>query len=253
MRLTEPPPSAEAARGLDSFLATGRRFLDHFRTLGGLQPQEDVVDIGCGSGRMAIALTEYLGPEARYEGFDVVAERVQWCIEHITLEHPNFRFRTVDVANRAYRADGESAGDFTFPYAERSFDFAIATSLFTHLLRDEMERYVAEAARVIRPGGRLFSTWFALDGAATRRLWRRQRTDADPADPFGRRVFRRRLDKHTWIERPDQPTFAVGYRRRHIVRVLERAGLTPAGFVPGTWSGRPGGVDYQDIVVAVKH
>lgn len=55
--------------------------------------------MGCGIGRMAIPLTEYLSEEGSYEGFDVVRRGVKWCQENITTRCPNFRFRLADVYN----------------------------------------------------------------------------------------------------------------------------------------------------------
>ncbi len=56
----------------------GRRYLSAFVDLGGLQPDHAVLEPGCGTGRMAEPLTGYLGEAGSYDGFDVVAEAVEW-------------------------------------------------------------------------------------------------------------------------------------------------------------------------------
>lgn len=43
-------------------------------------------------------------------------------------------------------------------YADRSFDFVYALSIFTHLDADSQRAWLAEMARVLRPGGCFFFT-----------------------------------------------------------------------------------------------
>src|SRR4051812_29218927 len=101
-----------------------QRYLQMFDQLGGLQPDHDVLEPGCGTGRMAVALADYLTPEGSYEGFDVVADAVNWCVANITADHPNFRFRHVDVRNPAYNPKGAlDPKEFSFPYRDGAFDF----------------------------------------------------------------------------------------------------------------------------------
>ena len=61
-------------------------------------------------------LAEYLSPDGGYDGFDVVPKAVDWCLANITPDHPNLRFRHVDVRNPAYNPDGAlDPSDFDFP------------------------------------------------------------------------------------------------------------------------------------------
>ena len=46
--------------GCGDFEQIGREYLGHFKELGGLRPDSRVLDIGCGIGRMAIPLMDYL-------------------------------------------------------------------------------------------------------------------------------------------------------------------------------------------------
>lgn len=89
----------------------------HFRSVSGaivnqfvqycdLQPDEHVLDVGSGVGRIALGLTDFLTRNARYEGFDVDAEGITWCQQNITPRYPNFRFQIADVANPVYHPEG---------------------------------------------------------------------------------------------------------------------------------------------------
>src|SRR3954470_20703716 len=66
--IPEPPPELRFV-GDGDFRAIGAEFLGLFARLGGLRPGDAVIDIGCGIGRMALPLTQYLDPaSARYDG-----------------------------------------------------------------------------------------------------------------------------------------------------------------------------------------
>src|SRR5205085_11574589 len=45
----------------------------------GLRADDDVLDIGCGIGRVAIQLTKILSSSASYRGFDANAQAIRWC------------------------------------------------------------------------------------------------------------------------------------------------------------------------------
>ena len=117
-----------------------------------------MLDIGCGVGRIALPLTRYLSSEGRYEGFDIRGYMIGWCQRNITSSHPNFRFTAVSVASST-RPGEQQAAAFRFPYPDESFDFAFASALFTDLTAGATENYLAEARRVLRPGGVLAATF----------------------------------------------------------------------------------------------
>jgi ubiquinone/menaquinone biosynthesis C-methylase UbiE len=72
-------------------------------------------------------------------------------------------------ANARYNPHGRERADrFQFPYPDASFDIGLAASVFTHMLGGEVVNYIREAQRVLRPGGRLLSSWFVLQMDRTR-------------------------------------------------------------------------------------
>jgi SAM-dependent methyltransferase len=235
------PPRRLDFVGHSDFVDTGDEFLSHFTTLGGLQRTERVLDIGCGIGRMARPLTTHLDAPGSYDGFDVNAEGIAWCQARYR-SHPRFTFTVADLFNRRYNPDGtQSADAFTFPYADASFDFALATSVFTHLLEGEAERYVGEAARVLAPGGRLFATWFLLDDAS------RAAIAAGRAGlPF------LDADQPVAVVSDEVPEEAIAFDRAWLTEALDRHGLVLSAVHEGTWRGAETGTSFQDIVIATK-
>lgn len=129
------------------------------RARGLLAPDAAVLDVGAGNGRQALGLLE-LGV-GRYVGLEVVRECVDFANRAFS-RWPNVRFDWIDAANEMYNPAGAvDPTSATFPYADGEFDLVIAGSLFTHLQSAEVaRRYLEEIARVLRPGGGAFTTWF---------------------------------------------------------------------------------------------
>lgn len=241
-RGTPLPPRHLSFVGDSDFEQTGREFLGHFTELGGLRPGDRVLDIGCGIGRMALPLTGYL-QGGSYAGFDVGREMVRWCSRNVTPRHPNFEFAWAPIFNAKYNPFGTvAAGEFRFPYEDASFDFAFATSLFTHLQREETARYLAETARVLRPGGTCLLTFFLLTPEA----------EAEIAAGRAGFDFRHPVAGGMTTD-PRQPEEAIAFRVEILRELASEAGLTirePIHF--GSWAHAPGAPSMQDIVVAQR-
>ena len=104
-RLT-PTRREGAYVGAGAFRSTGDEALGLLVDLGGLRPEEEVLDIGCGIGRVARPLAGHLRAPGSYDGFDVVSRGVDWCAQrYVGLAAP-FRFTTVDVSNAFYTPGG---------------------------------------------------------------------------------------------------------------------------------------------------
>jgi SAM-dependent methyltransferase len=225
--------------GDSDFKATGEEFVRHFRELAELRPEDRVLDIGCGIGRMARVLVPILREPGSYDGFDIVSSGIAWCRERYQGTPAPFRFRHADLYNARYNPEGRgSAADYRFPYADESFDLVIATSVFTHLLEQTADHYLAEAARVLAPEGRLFATWFLLS-EQHRLAPPAPFHDIDPGLP-------------TAIADPAVAESAVAFDERWLLDRLRDHGLALRAIHRGTWAGRPGS-SFQDIVIAERH
>jgi SAM-dependent methyltransferase len=235
------PPRGLSFVGHGDFVAVGNEFAGFFRELGGLRPEDRVLDLGCGIGRMALPLTEYL-EGGSYAGFDVGRPMVRWCDRRITPRHPEFEFTWAPIYNGMYNPFGHlAASEFRFPYEDSSFDFAFATSLFTHLFRDDVAHYLAEARRVLRPGGTGLFTFFLLSEEAEREMNAGRSMMSFPHAGEGGEAI---LD-------PRRPERGVAYRPDDLRAMLAAAGLELEEPVhPGLWANAPGGLTLQDIVVA---
>jgi len=107
-----------------------------------LEPGERVLDVGCGTGRLAEWMATRTGPNV--VGVDPLPERVALARQRA----PNLRFEV---------ARAEELGAF----ADGSFDAACLSAVF-HWIEDKA-RALAELARVLRTGGRLGITTRAAE------------------------------------------------------------------------------------------
>lgn len=224
--------------GPESFLQVGREMIDRFRQLCDLQPGESVLEVGCGIGRIAIPLTQYL-TEGCYVGFDIVPHGIEWCQKRVTPLYPNFRFFLADVRNDFYHPEGRKrACDYRFPVVEGSFDFAFLTSVFTHMLPKDVEHYVSEIARALDPRtGRVFCTAYIVSDEAKRQL------------DSGTSVRKFERGDGYWTESKQNPEAAIGYDESYLRDVFERSGLEVTRIVTSGWWAQP---TAQDILIARK-
>jgi SAM-dependent methyltransferase len=244
-KLTTIPPRSLRDVGGSNFEATGQEFLGYFVELGELKPTESVLEIGCGCGRMALPLTHYLADEGHYVGMDIVKRSIKWCRKHITSKYPNFEFYHVDLDNPRYNTGSLQAKDHVFPFDDYSFDFVYLTSVFTHMLPEDMENYVGEIARLMKQQGRALITYFLLNDAQAALETQGKNVMAFPFTfPFERGIYRAREDQ--------LPERGLAYEEPYVRELLAQHGLQIDATYYGYWSGRETGLSLQDILIISK-
>jgi SAM-dependent methyltransferase len=238
------PPRSLHHVGDGDFHAIGNVFLNHFIELCKLRRDEAVLDIGCGTGRMAIPLLDYLDSGGRYLGFDISRKAIHWCRAQISARRENFSFVFADIRNDEYNPRGTIAADeYEFPCDDASIDFAFATSVFTHMRRSAVANYLDQIHRSLRPGGRAMLSFFIID-EVNRRFLSEGKTSLD---------FREWTDDTYTIDLRT-PERAIAYSEELVVDLCSTARLQISHPIfYGSWSGRPGMLDTQDVVVVTKN
>jgi SAM-dependent methyltransferase len=236
------PPRRLDFAGHADFIAGGDELLSHAVGLAGLQPGDAVLDVGCGTGRVARPLAGFLGAHGSYDGFDTNREAIGWCRRRYRSA-PHFRFTVADAHHQRHNPHGlHTAADYPFPYEDGRFDVAILASVLTRLLESEADHFLAETARVLKPGGRMLATLFVLDDASRAGI-SAGRSGLPFLDPEG----------HVAVISEDVPEEAVAYDARWVRERLDAHGLRlREPMQPGTWGGREDGVSLQDVVVAER-
>lgn len=231
--------------GAGEFLAIGHEFLGHFKKFANLQQDAKVLDIGCGIGRMAIPLTEYLDRKkgAEYHGFDIVEKGIYWCQKRITKRFPHFKFLHSNVYNKFYNIDGSvRADEYRFPYPDGYFDFEFLTSVFTHMFTKDVDHYFSEISRTLRSGGICMTTCFILNDESKRLI----------AEGKSSQNFIHALDGCVTTS-PDVPESAIAFEMSKFQEFFDKYGLEVHGEILfGNWCGRDVSLSYQDIFVLRK-
>lgn len=242
--LPRPPQELAAWVGPANFREVGEEYVSYLVELAGLRPTDRVLDVGCGVGRMALPLTRVLQDGGTYDGFDVMEAPIRWCREHVSPRFPHFRFQHVDVRNGFYSPAGAAAAtEIRYPYEDASFDLVLLASVFTHLIPTERDHYLAEIARVLRPGGKCLASFFLLNEESLALI----RAGLSPGLPFPHRREGHRLNDAV------HPEAAVAHDEAFVLRSYRDRRLTLDPSIRyGTWCGRLDGLSYQDIVVATR-
>jgi len=114
-----PPQLFNYVGGVE-FSDIGKEHFDHILQFTDVQPNESILDVGCGIGRVTSYFIDYIDKNGCYEGFDVVKKGIDWCNAKITKKNPKFSFRHANIYNKEYNKKGTiDAKNFVFPYASR--------------------------------------------------------------------------------------------------------------------------------------
>ena len=109
--------------------------------LAGIAPGEQVLEVGCGTGEIAMRAKARTGPTGSVAGIDTSAEM-------ITVAREKAARGNLDID---YRVAGVEA----LPFADATFDVVLSSLMMHHLPEDLKARALAEIRWVLKPGGRL--------------------------------------------------------------------------------------------------
>jgi ubiquinone/menaquinone biosynthesis C-methylase UbiE len=131
-------------------LGRERAFRDTLVRLARLESGQSVLDVGCGTGSLAIAAKQRVGPTGTVYGIDASPEMIA----------------------RASKKARKAGVDVTFangvvedlPFPDGRFDAVLSTLMLHHLPRAAREQCAREMRRVLKPGGRVLAVDF---GGAT--------------------------------------------------------------------------------------
>lgn len=135
-----------AAHGYDLFawlFLRGREpaFRERTLDLARLAPGDSVLDVGCGTGTLAIRAARRVGPTGAVHAIDPSPEMIARARKKATKAKVEVAFDTATVQ--------------TLPFPDARFDAVFATWMLHHLPRPAREAAAREIRRVVKPAGRI--------------------------------------------------------------------------------------------------
>jgi SAM-dependent methyltransferase len=116
-----------------------------------LRPGEAVLDVGCGTGTVALLAKTQVGSEGRVDGVDASAAMTAHATAKAQRKGLDVRFLNATAQQ--------------LPYDAGEFDVVLSTLMFHHLPKPGRTAFAAEAFRVLKPDGR----WLIVDFAKPKR------------------------------------------------------------------------------------
>ena len=128
---------------IDTFLFRGqwRKLRQRTADLARIQPGEQVLDVGCGTGTLAMEVARRVGRAGRVAGVDPGTEQIARARAKAARRHVPVEFQIGVIEQLA------------FP--DQTFDVVLSTLMMHHLPAPLKRQGLAEIARVLKPGGRL--------------------------------------------------------------------------------------------------
>ncbi|MFL6649928.1 MAG: methyltransferase domain-containing protein [Sulfurifustaceae bacterium] len=144
-----------------AFLGKERRYREKLIALARIQAGDRVLDVGCGTGTLAIAAQERAGSAGKVYGVDPSPEMIATARRKAAKAGTDVRF-----------VEGSAEA---LPFPDASFDVILSTTMLHCLAADVQPRFIREAHRKLKPGGRFLAVDFGGSAASKTTLLSKMR------------------------------------------------------------------------------
>lgn len=122
------------------FLGKRNKLDENATQLAEIKPGDKVLDVGCGTGNLAIAAKKIAGDKGEIFGIDPSSEMIEFASKKALKEKIDISFQIGAIEN--------------IPFPDNSFDVVLSTLMIHHLPGDELKiKGFSEIHRVLKSGG----------------------------------------------------------------------------------------------------
>jgi len=156
-------PIRRSNEGLNTnikYLDSAVEQINHLKSLGTLKSTDKILDFGCGQGRFVNGIIHSNTQIGEYYGIDSNVDSINWCNRFLRsyTSKEIFQFLHLDSYNARYnkRANGLKH----IPLDQNQFDLIFLNSVFSHMLTKDIEFYLLEFHKLLKPDGIIYLTAF---------------------------------------------------------------------------------------------
>ena len=199
-----------------------------------LNEKSSILDLGCGQGYLARALSLKFGSQLKYLGLDPVAKNIEKAKRYSIRQYD---FEQINVYNSTYNVSGEKRYAELWPLVKHKIDLAVMFSVVTHIPYEETLHYVKELTNVISKGNIFITAYFF------------GKYDPNEKSKF---TFPYVVNENQRIQFEDRPAEVVAVNELSLKKELEECGWKNIKIVYGEWRRDRKARHSQDFIVANK-
>lgn len=211
-----------------------------------------ILDIGCGTGLLSIAADPFIQGGGAYTGIDVMIKDIEFNKNHYPKETHQFIHH--DVANRMY-AEEQKGQQLPWKISSDYYDLMTALSVWTHLTEKDAKYYLTEVDRVLKPAAKAVISFFYLDDIYEQSSERRNKDisafhNSSPKEwTFDQNAYESKEWKTPkWTSIPE---IAIGVTPKGLESAIADLSLELVNYYPGSWK-EQAGIFFQDILIFEK-
>ena len=209
----------------------------------------DILDFGCGFGRLAIPILKELNKENRYIGIDIVPKLIAYAKKTIEINFTNAKFFLLADKNKHYEKyfdnvhlDGNTISNMQEICS--NIDFIMNFSVFTHLEKKDAKKYLSEFFDILKPGGSLLISTFFINDESIGNIEKGYSQIHFSRD--------RKDEEGLYISDLKNKLSAVGYSESDLTTMAINLGFSIERIYYGKWCGRFSRLSFQDVIVLRK-
>jgi len=208
-----------------------------------IRPEDKILDVGCGCGRLAIHFLNYLNEQGKYIGIDIDKYFISYCSDNISILKDNFKFQFMDVYNGAYGREGKlKADEVIFPVESESMDVVILWSVFTHMNLTDIDSYLKEIYRVLKKGGKFIAS-LNLYNDFIRKQIEMNKSQLD---------IKYAVDENSYTVYPEVPEWGFAHSENKVKELYWKNGFLIREIKYGVWPCKELTGEFHDCIIVEK-